>query len=276
MLHAIAAFLRREGETLERAPAHEMLRVGLCLAFTGGFLDAYTYLLRGGVFANAQTGNMVLMALYAARRDGRAFYYLLPIAAFLAGVIVTEWLKARLTNAQHIAWQHVVLLAEAILVFAVGFVPRSAPDAVVNVTVSFICSLQVNSFPAHEGPALCHNDVHGQFAQRRRACVRLGTRRRNGGPCGASVLCGHPRVLCRSLGGRGAGRRLGRTRRVGVQRRAAGGFRADAGGKMTKAENRKARACTLPNGFTPSGGIQARACFHVVRKTRKNAAALTA
>lgn len=101
MLHAIAAFLRREGETLERAPAHEMLRVGLCLAFTGGFLDAYTYLLRGGVFANAQTGNMVLMALYAARRDGRAFYYLLPIAAFLAGVIVTEWLKARLTNAQH-------------------------------------------------------------------------------------------------------------------------------------------------------------------------------
>lgn len=85
MLHAIAAFLRREGETLERAPAHEMLRVGLCLAFTGGFLDAYTYLLRGGVFANAQTGNMVLMALYAARRDGRAFYYLLPIAAFWQG-----------------------------------------------------------------------------------------------------------------------------------------------------------------------------------------------
>ena len=106
MLHAIAAFLRREGETLERAPAHEMLRVGLCLAFTGGFLDAYTYLLRGGVFANAQTGNMVLMALYAARRDGRAFYYLLP---------------------------------------------RSVPDAVVNVTVSFICSLQVNSFRRTRG-----------------------------------------------------------------------------------------------------------------------------
>ena len=94
---------------------------------------------------------MVLMALYAARRDGRAFYYLLPIAAFLAGVIVTEWLKARLTNAQHIAWQHVVLLAEAILVFAVGFVPRSVPDAVVNVTVSFICSLQVNSFRRTRG-----------------------------------------------------------------------------------------------------------------------------
>ena len=183
MLHAIAAFLRREGETLERAPAHEMLRVGLCLAFTGGFLDAYTYLLRGGVFANAQTGNMVLMALYAARRDGRAFYYLLPIAAFLAGVIVTEWLKARLTNAQHIAWQHVVLLAEAILVFAVGFVPRSVPDAVVNVTVSFICSLQVNSFRRTRGlpyaRAICAVQASmcspGHTATKRRAVRRFGT-----------------------------------------------------------------------------------------------------
>ena len=187
MLHAIAAFLRREGETLERAPAHEMLRVGLCLAFTGGFLDAYTYLLRGGVFANAQTGNMVLMALYAARRDGRAFYYLLPIAAFLAGVIVTEWLKARLTNAQHIAWQHVVLLAEAILVFAVGFVPRSVPDAVVNVTVSFICSLQVNSFRRTRGlpyaTTMCTGNLRSagehvfawHTATKRRAVRRFGT-----------------------------------------------------------------------------------------------------
>ena len=172
MLHAIAAFLRREGETLERAPAHEMLRVGLCLAFTGGFLDAYTYLLRGGVFANAQTGNMVLMALYAARRDGRAFYYLLPIAAFLAGVIVTEWLKARLTNAQHIAWQHVVLLAEAILVFAVGFVPRSVPDAVGNVTVSCL-------MPQRCARAICAVQASmcspGHTATKRRAVRRFGT-----------------------------------------------------------------------------------------------------
>lgn len=125
MLHAIAAFLRREGETLERAPAHEMLRVGLCLAFTGR-LSGRIYLSSAGRSVRQRADRQ-----YGAdgpvrrRRDGRAFYYLLPIAAFLAGVIVTEWLKARLTNAQHIAWQHVVLLAEAILVFAVGFVPRS-------------------------------------------------------------------------------------------------------------------------------------------------------
>ena len=37
MLHAIAAFLRREGETLSAPLAHEMLRVGLCLALPAAF-----------------------------------------------------------------------------------------------------------------------------------------------------------------------------------------------------------------------------------------------
>ena len=37
----------------------ESFLVGALLAVSGGFLDAYTYLCRGGVFANAQTGNMI-------------------------------------------------------------------------------------------------------------------------------------------------------------------------------------------------------------------------
>lgn len=33
----------------------EAFQLGAVLAVIGGFLDAYSYLLRGGVFANAQT-----------------------------------------------------------------------------------------------------------------------------------------------------------------------------------------------------------------------------
>ena len=32
------------------------------LAIVGGFLDSYSYLMRGHVFANAQTGNIVLLS----------------------------------------------------------------------------------------------------------------------------------------------------------------------------------------------------------------------
>ena len=39
-------------------PTHsaESFRVAALLSVTGGFLDAYTYVARDGVFANAQTG----------------------------------------------------------------------------------------------------------------------------------------------------------------------------------------------------------------------------
>ena len=36
----------------------ETLRLGIILALSGGFMDAYSYLERGNVFANAQTGNL--------------------------------------------------------------------------------------------------------------------------------------------------------------------------------------------------------------------------
>ena len=79
--------------TMQRA---ESLGLAALLALAGGLLDAYTYLCRGGVFANAQTGNMVLLAIRAAEGNWRgAGHYLVPVAAFAAGVLVTEALKER-------------------------------------------------------------------------------------------------------------------------------------------------------------------------------------
>ena len=52
--------------------------LGLLLAVVGGFLDAYTYLCRGRVFANAQTGNIVLLGVNLTEQNwNRTFYYLI-------------------------------------------------------------------------------------------------------------------------------------------------------------------------------------------------------
>lgn len=40
----------------------DAFRTTVFLTLSGGFQDAYTYMGRGKVFANAQTGNIVLMA----------------------------------------------------------------------------------------------------------------------------------------------------------------------------------------------------------------------
>lgn len=39
----------------------ESIRLGALLAISGGMMDAYSYIMRGHVFANAQTGNMLLL-----------------------------------------------------------------------------------------------------------------------------------------------------------------------------------------------------------------------
>ncbi|PWM25935.1 MAG: DUF1275 domain-containing protein [Oscillospiraceae bacterium] len=129
------------------SPRHEHPAAGLSLAFVGGFLDAYTYLTRGGVFANAQTGNIVLMSLAAARADLAAVgYYLLPILAFFAGVLLSERLRTGQPGHSGSDWMLWVLGLEALLAFVIGWVPVQVPHLWVNTTVSFLCSLQVNTF----------------------------------------------------------------------------------------------------------------------------------
>lgn len=124
---------------------HESLLVGLPLACVGGFLDAYTYVLRGGVFANAQTGNLVLLALRLAQKDWpRALYYALPVLAFCTGILVVNLAGRR--EARRTSYRMLILGTELLLLLAVGFLPAGAPNALVTVIISFVCSLQVHSF----------------------------------------------------------------------------------------------------------------------------------
>ncbi len=125
----------------------ETFFLGALLALVGGFLDAYTYVLRGHVFANAQTGNMVLLALNLA--DGNlkeALYYLIPILAFALGIVMVEMVRSRFLNYPRVHWRQMVLLAEIAVLLCVAFLPLGTADMVANVAVSFICSIQVESF----------------------------------------------------------------------------------------------------------------------------------
>ena len=54
----------------------------LLLTLTNGFMDAHTYFVRGGVFANVQTGNVIFFALdLSERRVTAAMAHLWPILA---------------------------------------------------------------------------------------------------------------------------------------------------------------------------------------------------
>ena len=127
-------------------PAAERLLPVALLTISGGLQDTYTYLRRGKVFANAQTGNIVLLGQSLFDADwSRAARYLLPVLAFALGVAAAEWLRVRLPH-----WQRRVLLWEILLLFLVGFIPHSL-DQLANALVSFSCAMQVQAFRKMEG-----------------------------------------------------------------------------------------------------------------------------
>lgn len=126
--------------------------VGALLALSGGFLDAYTYLTRGGVFANAQTGNMVLLGLRLSEgRWSDALRYLVPVLAFAAGVLLAEWIQHAFKQSRAFHWRQLVLALECAILFGIGFVPEGLWNSGVNIAVSFVCALQVESFRTVHG-----------------------------------------------------------------------------------------------------------------------------
>ena len=137
---------------LQNMPAHEMLFTGLCLAFVGGLLDAYTYVLKGGAFANAQTGNIVLVGIRLVTGSfSGAINAFLPILTYFLGVFLTELLKDKMPDSVFIEWQHIVVINEIVLLFVVGILPPQVPNEVVIVLISFTCSMQVNAFRKTRG-----------------------------------------------------------------------------------------------------------------------------
>ena len=131
----------------------EAFITALFLSVSGGLQDVYTYLYRGKVFANAQTGNIVLMAVKLfAGEWGEALRYLMPLCAFALGIFVAEFIRLKLKRMQWLHWRQLVVLFEILLLFVVGFLPQEL-NLLANSLVSFSCAMQVQSFRKVNGYA---------------------------------------------------------------------------------------------------------------------------
>ena len=136
----------RTANRKRRGQMSEAWITAILLSASGGLQDAYTYLTRGKVFANAQTGNVVLLSQgIIAGNPAAVGHYLIPLLAFAAGVAAADIVGHRFKTAKCIHWRQIVLLMEILLLFAVGFLP-SAVDMAANAVVSFCCAMQVQAF----------------------------------------------------------------------------------------------------------------------------------
>ena len=135
-----------ENDGFFRRQMSDSLVTAAFVVLSGGFQDAYTYCCRGKVFANAQTGNIVLMsANLLSGEAARSVKYIVPLLSFLLGIMAAEWVHCRFKSYEKIHWRQMILAVEIALLFGVGFLPQSA-NSLANALVSFVCALQVQSF----------------------------------------------------------------------------------------------------------------------------------
>lgn len=123
----------------------ESMLMGVLLTLAGGFQDAYSYICRDRVFANAQTGNLVLLGKNLAEGNlSAALRYFFPLAAFAGGIFLAGWVR-QLSRNRRLHWRQTILLAEIALLLTAGLLPQQF-NILANVMLSFSCAMQVESF----------------------------------------------------------------------------------------------------------------------------------
>ena len=122
-------------------------RFAVLLTLSNGFLDAHTYLARGGVFANLQTANVIFFAIHLFERNwAQSLSRLWPILAFIAGVALASHIKS---GRVHKVLPHPLrwtMAMQAVVLAGFGFLSASLPQSYVTVPISFLAGMQIGLF----------------------------------------------------------------------------------------------------------------------------------
>ncbi|WP_455089494.1 YoaK family protein [Peptoanaerobacter stomatis] len=129
----------------------ETIELGIFLALVGGFMDAYSYICRGKVFANAQTGNMLLFGVKLSEgKINDAIRYGMPVLAFSTGIFLAEMIRHIVEKIENndkkiLHWRQIGIVIEMLLLLSVCFISQKHNLLANNIT-SMACGIQVESF----------------------------------------------------------------------------------------------------------------------------------
>jgi len=139
----------------------ETVPIALLLAFAGGYLDAYTWIVHG-VMANAQTANLVLLWVYGSIGNWtEALRFVPSILAFAVGIVVAAWLR-RATGDRASA---ISTLIEIVLLVAIGILHNRLPDLAGTLGISFVAAMQSAVFTRVEGVVYSSVMITGNMRQ---------------------------------------------------------------------------------------------------------------
>ena len=129
-----------------RFPAANSLATAMALSACAGFLDGFTYIGHGHVFASAMTGNMVLLGIHIAN-DHDVLTYVLPLLAYIAGVLLAHTML-RETPRRILGYRpHIVTLClEIVVLSALALAPHHLKDDLLVPIITISTAMQNTTF----------------------------------------------------------------------------------------------------------------------------------
>jgi len=129
----------------------EKLRIAVLLSFISGYINAFTYNNAGELFAGAQTGNVIFMALHFAKGNlEKAVEFLIPIISFMIGQIFIYCFRNFFQRRGHKGYIHSSLLMLVIMIMLIVLLPFFDYHFIV-VTLAFFAAIQSDTFQRLRG-----------------------------------------------------------------------------------------------------------------------------
>jgi uncharacterized membrane protein YoaK (UPF0700 family) len=135
--------------------------VALMLGFAGGYIDAYTWIIHG-VFANAQTANLVFLWVNAAAGQWwQASQFVPPLFAFLIGIVIASQLRRAASGRAG----QLGLVVEVGMLILVGFLHNRVPEVAGTIGISVVAAIQTSIFTRVEGSVYSSVMIAGNVRQ---------------------------------------------------------------------------------------------------------------
>ena len=113
------------------------------LGVVGGFLNGYTYIYRGKVFATMQTGNIILGSINLLEGEYlKVLRYLMPIISFCLGIFFALLIIKKFKEKYYLK----ILLVEILCLLIICFIKGHQYDIYITSMISFVAGLQLESF----------------------------------------------------------------------------------------------------------------------------------
>lgn len=128
-------------------PVHEQLMFCLLLTAVGGFFDAYTFVNCGGIFANAQTGNLIFVGIDLIEGNfSEVLHYSIPILSFVIGVLVSKFIETKYKELSIFKHIYMLLLIQIVALIIISIKHEYFGVDVRPIVISFICAIQFDGF----------------------------------------------------------------------------------------------------------------------------------